>query len=225
MCRLVERTIQESGPKTKAKYQDEVELYRKMIDQIKKWLETGVHPPNKIISLWETNARAILRGKAAKTVEFGRRWIITRLMGGYIIGSPVQKLGGGNDLSIADEVLANFLDTFGDLPKSFVYDRGGDGSENQELLSSIGIQNNCIFKKGKEKMHVGQKVFSMAKRERALSEASIATVKHAKYGFDKPRAKSSESCTLKGHMAIFGANVNKLINDMRLGRGLELEIG
>jgi len=225
MCQIVENAIEGMGSQAKVKYQEEVELYRKMINQIIKWLNTGNHPANKIISLWETSARSISRGKLAKAVEFGRRWIITRLTRGYIIGCPVQKLGGGNDVAIADEVLINFLDTFGEVPKNFVYDRGGDGPDNHELLKNLGIKNNCIFRKGKGQMDVGSQTFTKAKRERALSEASIATVKHAKYGFDKPRAKSTESCALKGHIAIFGANMNRFFNDMRLESGLRMEIG
>ena len=54
-----------------------------MLKQIKIWMNTGFHPKDKIISLWDTTARAISKGKAGKTVEFGRRWIITRLIGGY----------------------------------------------------------------------------------------------------------------------------------------------
>jgi len=225
MCQIVEEALDGMTQRTKAKYQEEIELYRTMIDQIIKWLNTENHPANKIISLWETSARSISRGKVAKAVEFGRRWIITRLSGGYIIGCPVQKLGGGNDIAIADEVLINFLDTFGQVPKTLVYDRGGDGPDNHDLLDNLGIKNNCIFPKGNKLMDVGPRCFAEAKRERALSEASIATVKHARYGFDKPRARSTESCALKGHMAIFGANMNKFFNDMRIERGFGLEIG
>ncbi len=225
MCKIVEEALEGMTLKAKSRYQADVEFYRKMLSQIIKWLNTGNHPANKIISLWEREARSISRGKIAKTVEFGRRWIITRLTGGYIIGSPVQKLGGGNDVAIADEVLINFLDTFGEVPKTFVYDRGGDGPDNHELLDNLGIKNNCIFPKGNKRLDVGPKLFTEAKRERALSEAAIATVKHAKYGFDKPRARSSESCALKGQMAIFGANMTKFCNDLRLEMGMRLEIG
>ncbi len=225
MCFLVEQGVTGMTSRARTKYEEEVNLYRKMIDQIIVWLETGSHPANKIISLWDTTARSISRGKVAKSVEFGRRWIITRLSRGYIIGCPVHKLGGGNDVAILDEVLINFLDTFGEVPDSLVYDRGGDGPVNHELINNFGIKNNCIFRKGKGKMDVGPKLYAMAKRERALSEASIATVKHAKYGFDKPRAKSAGSCALKGHIAIFGANMNKFFNDVRLQREWAVEIG
>jgi len=54
---------------------------------------------------------------------------------------------------------------------------------------------------------------TLRERARALSEAAIATIKHSRYGFNKPRARSSEGCLLKGHMAILGANVARLARD------------
>ncbi len=205
--------------------QSQVDLYEHMLNQIIQWIKTGKHPANKLISLWNLEARAISRNKAAKMVEFGRRWIVTRLMNGYVIGCPCQKLGGDADVKIADEVLINFLNATGELPENFVYDRGGDGEKNHELIAGIGIQNDCIFKKGVgEKMNVGSEVFEMARRERALSEASIATIKHNKYGFNKPRARSSESCITKGQSAMFGFNINHLYADVRSLWGMPQEI-
>ena len=147
-------------------------------------------------------------------MEFGRRWIVTRLLGGYVIGAPCHKLGGDADVKIADEVLINFLNAMGEIPENFIYDRGGDGEKNHKLLEMVGIENNCIFRKGSEKMDVDPSVFEMARRERALSEASIATLKHNKYGFNKPRARLTENCTLKGFSAMLGFNTNHLIGDI-----------
>ena len=194
--------------------QAKVELFELMLKQIIQWIKTGNHPANKLISLWNLEARAITRNKASRAVEFGRRWIITRLLGGYVIGAPCNKLGGDADVKIADEVMINFLNVLEELPEAFIYDRGGDGPKNHKLLEMIGVENNCIFRKGDEKMTVAPSVFEMARRERALSEASIATLKHDKYGFNKPRARLQESCTLKGFSAMLGFNTNHLIRDV-----------
>ena len=199
--------------KAQQKAQAQAELFQKMLSQIIKWLKTGKHPAGKLISLWNLEARAITRNKASKSVEFGRRWLITRLLGGYVIGAPCNKLGGDADVKIADEVLINFLDNLGELPEAFVYDRGGDGPKNHELLKNLGV-DDCIFPKGKRKMDVAPTIFDMARRERALSEASIATLKHNKYGFNKPRARLPESCTLKGFSAMLDFNTNHLIADV-----------
>jgi hypothetical protein len=212
-----------SKKKTQEKYQKSVDLYQKMLDQIIVWLKTGNHPANKLISLWELSARAISKGKVGKSVEFGRRWIITRLLGGYVIGAPCVKLGSGNDGSIADEVLINFLDVFGELPESFVYDRGGDGIENHKILNDLGIPNDCIFRKGKVKMEVSEAVFDMARSQRALNEASIATLKCKKYNFTKPSARSMDSCIRKGYSAMIGLNLNNLFKDVSQLLGIKIE--
>jgi len=206
-------------------YGENMELFKKMLSQIKIWIKTGFHPSGKIISLWHQTARAITRDKAAKATEFGRRWIITRLTNGYVLGRPCEKLGGDADVGIAEEALIQFLDTFGMVPESFIYDRGGDGPKNHAILANMGIKNNAIFRKGDGKMDVTKKVFNMAKRERALTEASIATLKSGKYGFNKPRAKSEEGCILKGQAAILGSNLNKFFLDTISKRKMRLEIG
>ena len=213
MRRLVQKKINKLGPAAAAKYAQNMELYRRMLSQIRHWMRTGFHPPQKIVSLWLQDARAITRDKAGKATEFGRRWIITRLEKGYIIGKPCEKLGGGSDAVIMPEILRHFEETMGELPKMAVYDRGGDGAKNHRALKLKGIKN-CIFRKGKvSQPDLGRNTKLKARRERALSEATIATIKNPRYGFNKPRARSSQSCVLKGHAAILGANLTHLVRD------------
>lgn len=220
---LIEDTLSTMSKECQEKYQDQIQLYKTMLVQIKHWMKTGFHPNDKILSLWNLTARAINRGKAAKAIEFGRRWIITRLERGYVIGRVCQKLGSDTDANIAEEVLTQFLEVFGEVPELFIYDRGGDGKKNHQLLADLAIKENCIFRRGKEKMKVSEKVYQEAKCERALTEASIAVVK-GKYGFNKPRAKSEETCTLKGQFAILGANLNRLYQDIVNINGMKMEI-
>ena len=213
MKRLVQEKVNGLKGKTRNQYQEILDFYGLMLSQIRHWMKTGFHRPGKIVSLWERRARAITRNKAAKAVEFGRRWIITRLEKGYIIGAPCRKLGGDADTSIMPEVLDHFERVLGEKPKMVVYDRGGDGPKNHETLLQKKIRN-AIFRKGKESLiGLGRNTVLKARRERALSEAVIATIKHPRYGFNKPRAKSSEGCVLKGQAAILGANLTRLARD------------
>lgn len=205
------------------KAQAQLDLYEHMLAQIKIWMQTGFHPKDKIISLWDTTARAISKGKAGKSVEFGRRWIITRLSGGYVTGAPCQKIGADADTQIADEVIMNFMDTFGELPESFIYDRGADSKKNASFLDDVGVENNCIFPKGRRKMNVTAEILAMAKRERSLNESSIANLKSKKYGFTKPRARSTESCDHKGFSAMLGFNLNLLLRDLSSAMRIGLE--
>lgn len=225
MFNIVNKSLKDVRVKTQKKYNQEMELYETMIDQIKQWMDTGFHPQGKILSLWNTTARAINRGKAANAIEFGRRWIVTRLERGYVIGRPCQKLGSDSDANISEEVITQFLEVFGEVPESFIYDRGGDGEKNHNFLKDVGVKNNCIFLKGKEKMDVGSKKYQEVKRERALSEASIAVLKGRRYGFNRPLAKSADSCITKGQISMVGANLNKMFHDIVLVSGMEIEMG
>ncbi len=213
MRRLVQAEVDALGASSQAKYREALDLYRKMLSQVRVWLRTGFHPKGKIVSLWLTDARAITRNKAGKTTEFGRRWIVSRLKAGYIIGTPCKRLGSGSDTGLMPEILEHFERTLGSLPKLAVYDRGGDGPKNHRALRAKGIKNG-IFRKGKESQPgLGRNTKLLARRERALSEATIATIKHPRYGFNKPQARSSEGCILKGHAAILGANLAHLTRD------------
>lgn len=216
MQKLLQAEIDQLAPQVQKKYQASLDLYQKMILQIRQWMKTGVHPSGKIVSLWLTDVRAITRNKAGKMTEFGRRWIITRLSRGYIIGKECKRLGSGSDTGLMPEILEHFEKTMNELPKKMVYDRGGDGPINHRTLKEKGIVN-CIFRKGDVSLPgLGRNTVLKARRERALAEATIATIKNPRYGFNKPRAKSSESCILKGQTAILGANLMHLVRDMTL---------
>jgi hypothetical protein len=220
MRRLVKDEIKAMGEQSARKYKDTLALYKKMLVQIEQWLKTGLHPAGKIVSLWLTEARAITRNKAGKATEFGRRWIITRLTKGYIIGTVTNRLGGGSDTGLMPQILSHFERMMGAMPKTVVYDRGGDGPINHRTLDNAGI-NNSIFRKGKESLPgLGRNKRLLAKRERALSEATIATIKNHRYGFNKPLARSAAGCLLKGQAAIFGANLSHLTRDWAMMMGV-----
>lgn len=213
MERLVRDEVGGLGKGAAEQYQEVLEFYRKMLSQIRHWHRTGFHRPGKFVSLWAKEARAITRNKAGKACEFGRRWIVSRLKRGYIIGTVCKRLGSGSDSTLMPEILEHFERMMGSLPGMMVFDRGGDGARNHRILKKAGIKN-CIFRKGQESLPgVGRNTRAKARRERALSEATIATIKNIRYGFNKPRARSSETIVLKGHAAILGANLAHLARD------------
>jgi len=213
MLYQVEKGSEELSTKSRAQYEEQLIRYRLMLTQIWHWMRTGFHPKGKLLSLWHTEARAITRSKAGKATEFGRRWIISRLTGGYLIGTPCA-IGADNDLKIVPEVLLDFKTVMGKSPEMFVYDRGGDSTANDNSVKEYGVRHNGIFRKGRKSLKgLSPRRMAMARRERPLSEAGISTIKCQRYGFTKPRAKSVRSCILKGHLAILGANLNHLARD------------
>lgn len=216
MLYQVEEKAQNLSIASRAQYVAQLTQYRQMLIQIWQWMRTGFHPKGKLLSLWHTEARAITRNKAAKATEFGRRWIISRLTSGYLTGLPCA-IGADNDLKIAPDAISDFTDVMGEVPEMFVYDRGGDSTTNHDCLKDRGVRYNGIFRKGRNSLKcLSQRRMATARRERALSEASISTIKSIKYGFNRPRARSVESCILKGHLAILGANLNRFAKDLAI---------
>jgi hypothetical protein len=215
MLNAVRERVDLMRGKSKESLREELKFYEDVMGQIWKWLNTGFHPKEKVLSLWERGARAISKGKLSKPVEFGRRWLVSIMTGGYTMGRALD-LGAGNDMKIAPEAITNFLETTGELPQAFVYDRGGDSEANHEFLEEVGIEIDAIFCKGKKslKFMSDKKFEGKARQMRATSEASIATMKHPRYKFNKPQAKSSQSCVLKGHSAILGTNLTRLYKDL-----------
>ena len=63
---------------------------KRLIPQIVQWITTEVVAQGKIIHAGLTQARAIVRNKAGKKVEFGLPYLLSRLGGGYVFGTLIR---------------------------------------------------------------------------------------------------------------------------------------
>ena len=66
------------------------EVAKRLIPQIVQWITTGVVAKGKILHAGVTQARAIVRHKAGKDVEFGLPYLLSRLGGGYVFGTVLR---------------------------------------------------------------------------------------------------------------------------------------
>src|SRR5262249_53435109 len=62
------------------------EVAKRLIPQIVQWITTGVVAKGKIIHAGVTQARAIVRNKAGKKVEFGLPYLLSPSVGGISLG-------------------------------------------------------------------------------------------------------------------------------------------
>ena len=58
--------------------------------------------------------------------------------------------------------------------------------------------------------------------ERAQVEGGIGTVKHNKYGFNRPAARSVPMMGACGQLAMLGFNLNKLVRELAMRRRVVL---
>jgi len=189
------------------------EIMKTLFPQIKFFLETGFVAPKKIIHLKMAELYAIVRGKAGKSVEFGLKWGISRIGGGFVQGFLINDGKHCSDKQFCMEAIRVHQQTHGKPPKIYGFDRGGYSKKNIKQAKMMGVKHVGIAPQGKADWAVSKSMAEKIRRERAQVEGCIGTIKSAIYGFNKPNARSIRAMGTYGHRAILGFNMRKLIRE------------
>jgi hypothetical protein len=190
------------------------EVAQRLIPQIVQWITTGVVAQGKILHAGLPQARALVRNKAGKKVEFGLPYLLSRLGGGYIFGTLI---GGGVDESkMPLQALAGYRAIFGAqaTPTLVVYDRGGYAMGTLRALTTEGVKEGGIQPKGQGAWHVAEAVRETVRSERGRTEGIIGTLKTDKYGFNKPKERLWQTLEMAGPRSVLSFNLNKLMRDV-----------
>jgi hypothetical protein len=191
----------------------------KLIPQIRHWLRTG---HGKVINLHIPQLYSIVRGKAGKAVEFGLSWGVTRLGGGYVLASMAGKKSDFTDTTYAVQAVEDLIGLFGEAPRAFAYDRAGYSEENVRRLGELGVQEIGLAPRGRAAWAVEGKVKEDLVRERTMIEGCIGTIKHLKFGFNLPDARSASMMGVCGQRAVLGLNLTKLVRGVAEKQGIVL---
>lgn len=215
--KLVEQlaTRSERGIKSACqKLSDMKQVTETLLPQIKYWLKTGYVAAGKILHPGITQAKAIVRNKAGKKVEFGLPYLISRLGGGYVFGKLLEKLP--NETKMPLESLAGYREIFGAsaTPKLMIYDRGGYSATTLKKLKQQGVSQIGIQPKGQAAWLVAEEVQKTVLSERGMTEGTIGTLKTEKYGFNKPKQRNAAALQAAGQHALLSLNLNKLMRDV-----------
>src|SRR5712692_5134704 len=190
------------------------EVAKRLIPQIVPWLTTGVVAKGKIVHVGVTQARAIVRNKAGKKVEFGLPYLLSRLGGGYVFGTLIR--GVVDESKMPLQALAGYRAIFGAqaTPVLVVYDRGGSATATVRALANEGVREIGIQPKGAGAWHVAEAVRDTVRSERGKTEGIIGTLKTDKYGFNKPKEHLWQTLEMAGPRSLLSYNLNKLMRDL-----------
>lgn len=194
----------------------------KLLPQIRYWLRTGKVATGKIINIHIPELYSIVRGKAGKAVEFGLKWGFARLRGGFILATLARGKGDMPDPRFALQAVDQHIALFGKAPKSYAYDRGGWSVENVKKLKAKGVKEVGLAPRGQAKWAVEKKAKEKLVNERAQVEGSIGAAKSARYGFNRPPARSAEMMGVCGQRSVLGLNLNKMIRGLAARRDVVL---
>jgi hypothetical protein len=190
------------------------EVAKRLLPQIVQWLTTGVVAKGKILHAGVTQARALVRHKVGKEVEFGLPYLLSRLGGGYIFGTMIRGLVDESKMPL--QALAGYRAIFGAhaTPALLVYDRGGYARATLNALAREGVQEIGIQPKGQGAWRVAEAVRETVRSERGKTEGIIGTLKTDKYGFNKPKERLWQTLEMAGPRSILSFNLNKLMRDL-----------
>src|SRR6516164_2422303 len=190
------------------------EVAKGLIPQIVQWITTGVVAKGKIVHAGITQARAIVRHKAGKKVEFGLPYLLSRIGGGYIFGTLIR--GVLDESKMPLQALAGYRALFGAqaTPALVVYDRGGYATATVRALAHEGGQAIGIQPKGQGPWYVAEAVRETVRSERGKTEGIIGTLKTDKYGFNKPKERLWQTLEMAGPRSVLSFNLNKLMRDV-----------
>jgi hypothetical protein len=187
---------------------------KKLVPQIRYWLRTGFVASNKVISLHLPELYSIVRGKVGKSVEFGLSWGIRRLRGGYLLATVATAKSELHDLKFAVSAINEHIALFGKPPQAYAYDRGGWSEKNLAVLKKMGVKEVGLAPRGKSEWRVSKATKKKLVSERAQIEGGIGTIKHNKYGSNRPAARSVRMMGACGQLAVLGFNLNKVIREL-----------
>lgn len=198
------------------------ETMKTLLPQIRYWLKTGNVAAGKIINLHIPHLYAIVRGKLGKEVEFGLRWGIARIKGGFILLTLAKDRLDLQDSKFAVKAVEQHQALFGKPPRSYAYDRGGFSKANVAKIRKMKVRDVGLAPRGKAQWPVEGKVKQVLVSERAKVEGSIGAVKGSRYRFNRPAARSVGMMGFCGQRAAFGHNLNKVVRGMKKQKRWEM---
>jgi hypothetical protein len=198
------------------------EVSQKLLPQILYWMKTKTVAKGKIVHAGIQEARAIVRNKAGKKVEFGLQQLIGMLAGGYIFMKMIEKPTG--ESKMIKKLVGIYRENLGaeKTPEMLIYDRGGWSEENVEWLEKEGVEKIAIQPKGRAQWQVGGEDRQIAMSERGKTEGVIGTLKSDKYKLNKPKARKIKTIQAAGQRSVSSFNLQKLMRDLNRTKSTKL---
>jgi IS5 family transposase len=162
-------------------------------EQTEKVLSNSYSITNRIVSVFDPEARPIKKGKLSTPVEFGHKVIFQETEHGIITGYRVLS-ENPFDSTLVEEALKRHKDIFNRSPDELATDRGFSSPDNEELAQKAGVKRISMPKRGnpsrQRKQYQKQYWFKRLQRFRVGAEAKISLLKR-KFGLKRSRLRGT----------------------------------
>jgi IS5 family transposase len=171
-----------------------LKLLKRILEQTQIVLGGNVHIPDRLVSLFDTGARPIQKGKAFPKTEFGRKVLIQEAEKGVVTDYQVHHESNPPDQPMLEPALDKHKEIFGHDPKEVAADRGFHLTGQDEQLHERGVKHVSIpirgHPTGRRKRTERSAWFRRLQRWRAAGEAKISLLKR-KYGLRRTKVRGN----------------------------------
>lgn len=206
------RSVSAKPGKLRQKFSEQIELAERILSQTEQKLQGKKSIPERIVSFYDPEVRAILKGKLGKPVEFGRTLKLMQDRSGVILHYEIHQ-GNPNDKTQLIPLVRQTKKRVGMRLKEVAADRGFYSSDNVLKLRRMGAQRVGIPKVGclsaTERKHQRQKWFRELQRFRCGMEAAISLLKR-RFSLGRVLARGSPGTAVWAGFAIFAYNLWQL---------------
>ena len=193
----------------KAQFREKIELAKELLEQTEDKLRGNRSIAERIVSFFDPHARAIVKGKLDKPVEFGRTLQLVQDESGVIVHYEIHR-GNPSDKTELVSLVRQTKKILKGAPRELATDRGYYSADNVNKLSRLGVRRVGIPKIGRlsqfETRHQRRRWFRDLQRFRCGIEAGISLLKR-RFSLGRVLAKGSPATAVWTGFAIFAFNL------------------
>jgi IS5 family transposase len=186
-----------------------LEVSEKIAEQAEQVVRGRLRIPRRVVSIFDTGARPIRRGKARVDTEFGRKVLIGETDHGIITTHKVLEENPA-DATLLTTAVRGHRRLFRRRLKAVAADRGFYSKANEARLKENGVKQISIPVRGKvsreRRLEQKQSWFKRLQRFRAGSEGRISLLKRV-FGLDRSLMRGNQGAEIWVGQGIFAHNL------------------
>lgn len=164
---------------------------KRVMEQTEQVLKGNLHIKNRLVSLFDPEARPIRKGKLKAPTEFGYKVLVADEEQGYVTDYAVAE-GNPPDQGLLVPSVKRHITRVGKPPQGVAVDRGMVPPKGDAALEELGVKRRCLPKTGRktEEDWTRERMswFRRLRAFRAGGEGRISLLKR-KYGWRRSRVR------------------------------------
>jgi IS5 family transposase len=188
-------------------------LTQRVVAQTEQRLQGILSIPDRLVSLFDPEARPIRRGKLSAKTEFGYKALLTETEDRLITHYEVHK-GNPGERGLLAAAFEQHVQAVGRTPRAAATDRGFGSKANEDFLRTRGVQRISLPSRGRlsaqRRTHEHQRWFRRLQRWRAGQEATIS-LGSRKYEWRASRLRGRDGADLWLGLGVLVANLGRLV--------------